>query len=900
MASLRGLGDEVSLVLTLYEGKDFISKCLDFKESGVSDSPVKLIAVASLNSIEDQTSDPVEFTSSEPFVNTEFEWSMSRQHFQAIRSRKVMLKVQFFVTYQKINETDSKDDHATKHLIGNIFFDLKEAIPMSVPKQSENNKSLDTSYAIHANWKTLVNVKTLAGRPNPSMKYALILEPKVPPIDDENNSGEPEVAQITAQKSLNANLEALELGTSAQCSVEFIEGTRTLVPLIPILREEKGYFVLGNEENASEMYYFNVFITYGKNLHQGVSAENSGLCRQGSKYHFSYKLFGIDISTETFENLYDTTEDFLAEKASARILTNSDTLEKFFKEILTVTPFKIDLCTEKTVLSCCNIDVSSILNVSKESLLRGDLIEYEGVALMENANKNSNNSINISTVIEGIKLASDSDDKTPHIGIRMSVGKTKDDGLESNESLTDDVQIDSSMNNVIDKLNIDQLPNLKLNDTLQRVNLEFEQNFVYNSLQANNQNTSIEDQEIIVPQGRGSSKTTTAKSLQRPLEEVVLEKKSLIPRPEPLQTPKLPVKDHSSKHSNDSSIQKVTSDHEDQAILALENKDYSTTSSSPGEQTASSPPEITAKVLQSNVRKPSTSPQLSVPLDIHESRPGKNTNKPEHVMDVGKDPLSNTINEEGKTSKNFKSNELQNKFRFVINLESIALTLDKPVNCIIKYRSRFSPKEISTTPAFTVNPSKADEGHWFWTAIQNGYCEFSFSSKLSSLRKNFQKHSLVLHIYNQNDEASTQKTKENNAILIGKASLDLSMIFTDGNASSLPNEIKCNLPVPIFGPSIKSSPTPSIIGKIFCNIALRDLGETSVPKEEQSPKTNTRLKMFGKENHDNTNVQTKRTEELAALDIEKWKYKQKERFQQQLEKLEQHHMNTLSEEWNKR
>jgi len=40
--------------------------------------------------------------------------------------------------------------------------------------------------------------------------------------------------------------------------------------------------------------------------------------------------------------------------------------------------------------------------------------------------------------------------------------------------------------------------------------------------------------------------------------------------------------------------------------------------------------------------------------------------------------------------------------------------------------------------------------------------------------------------------------------------------------------------------------------------------------------------------------------ELAALDIEKWKVKQKEQFQKQLEKLEQHHINTLSDEWNKR
>merc|ERR1711962_603993 len=45
---------------------------------------------------------------------------------------------------------------------------------------------------------------------------------------------------------------------------------------------------------------------------------------------------------------------------------------------------------------------------------------------------------------------------------------------------------------------------------------------------------------------------------------------------------------------------------------------------------------------------------------------------------------------------------------------------------------------------------------------------------------------------------------------------------------------------------------------------------------------------------------TEKELDLAALDIEKWKVKQKEQFQRQLEKLEQHHINTLSDEWNKR
>jgi hypothetical protein len=125
-----------------------------------------------------------------------------------------------------------------------------------------------------------------------------------------------------------------------------IENTQLL---IPILHEEKGYFLLGNEDDANETYYFNVFITYGKNLQLAINADDAGSSRQGAKYYFRYNLFGIAIVTEKFENLRDTNSDFLAEKASARILTTASTLERFFKETLKMSPFHIDLCTDNRV-----------------------------------------------------------------------------------------------------------------------------------------------------------------------------------------------------------------------------------------------------------------------------------------------------------------------------------------------------------------------------------------------------------------------------------------------------------------------------------------------------------------------------------------------------------------------
>ena len=66
---------------------------------------------------------------------------------------------------------------------------------------------------------------------------------------------------------------------------------------IPTLIEDKGYFLLGNEDKALKTFYFNVYITHGKNLQGAISRPNAASSRSQSKYFFSYDLFGVAIST---------------------------------------------------------------------------------------------------------------------------------------------------------------------------------------------------------------------------------------------------------------------------------------------------------------------------------------------------------------------------------------------------------------------------------------------------------------------------------------------------------------------------------------------------------------------------------------------------------------------------
>ena len=178
MTIMEGLGDGVSLVLSLYEGKNFNTQCLINKNADGAEAPLQLVAVADLNSEEIQTSDAIELDGSEPFINTEFDWSMARQHFQAMRSRKVMLKVQFFVSFLKTTENNAGDSSDRK-LLGILSFDLREATPLIKAKQliASNSSEFETTYEIHSKWKNLINAKNIPGRPAPSMKCALVLEP---------------------------------------------------------------------------------------------------------------------------------------------------------------------------------------------------------------------------------------------------------------------------------------------------------------------------------------------------------------------------------------------------------------------------------------------------------------------------------------------------------------------------------------------------------------------------------------------------------------------------------------------------------------------------------------------------------------------------------------------------
>ena len=890
--TVRGLGDDVSLVLTLYEGSNF------FLTSDASYNAQELIAVASLNSEEEQESNPVEFLEPEIFFGTEFEWSMSRQQFHGIRSRKILLRVSFYAiaTNSSLNEQGKTPE---RKLVGNISIDLKEAVPVMTSKQPSNH---NISYESHATWKNLMNSKSIVGRQTPAIKYALVLEPN----DDSNREGKRSInmsTNTTADSLQDSSKENHKISHSQFYSTDVLEN---IDAFLPKLMEDKGYFLLGEENKASDTFFFNVYITYGKNLQRAISGPNSGSIRKESKYYFSYDLFGIGVETESFENLADTTKDFLAEKASARIMTNSAALEHYIKNVCSQHPFQIELWVGdnvdgtrrgRDVLAKCLINLSNVLDVSKEKLDQRETIYYEGMVLM-NKEDSSNE---YGSKAGGRLYNSENFTLEPHIGVRFSISETAGEGLierlKVNDTITSEIEVEST-EALRNDSKIDRPFGLAFNDTLKKVNEEFERSFVKDVINTSTDKTSTSNQkESIMSPKLTVSPVSKDLCSKRPSDDQIASERSKSPRSDAFNL----------QEESNKSVMKHLSEQDaakDNLTMEVQQDSNDKEEDIADEDIGSSPPVMTTKVLQENVRKPSTSPH-----------PRQFTSVSQYTqIDKENDNASSDFQHNNSSGVVFDSSTkctqeensiiTQTKCRFVINLQTITLALGGPINCIITYTSKFSSKEISTKPAFYVQPGKNDN---FVTSIQNGYCEFSFSSKLASLEKRLKKYPLLLNVYHENKDAVNTTNLDNNLLLIGKAPLDLSVVFDKRNDTTKCKEIQRKIEVPIFATELNSSSSSSEIGKIHGEITLNILEQLSDTQKDRSSNSiipsNRSIATTEKEldlaalGIEKWNAKQM---ELAALDIEKWKVKQKEQFQQQLEKLEQHHINTLSDEWNKR
>ena len=231
MASLREVGEHVALVLSVYDGKDFIPSANE-----------GLKIVVGLDGRETLESEVISDYNETPDFNVELVWTMSRATFQALRSRKVPLKLQ---VYRIPRTPNSNTDKSNSPIIGTFLFDLRESYVLS------NGHDPNESYINHASWKKLISTDIPAGRVAPSLMAALVIEPN--PEKDMNDDNEEDKTDQQMDEDLKSQV---------------AEPVHSAKRLTPVLQNEKGYFSIGPEHAATNIYYFNVFICFGNFVQQ--------------------------------------------------------------------------------------------------------------------------------------------------------------------------------------------------------------------------------------------------------------------------------------------------------------------------------------------------------------------------------------------------------------------------------------------------------------------------------------------------------------------------------------------------------------------------------------------------------------------------------------------------------
>ena len=336
--------------------------------------------IASLDSRETLESEPIDFKDDKPDFNTELVWTMSRLTFQALRSRKTLLKLQ-------VLENGEKN-------LGSFQFDLKEATPKIRPVEAA-----DESYLIHATLRKLRPAEWPSGRPPPSIRAALVIEPNEVEVNDEDNT-------------------MIDEDLKSQVVEDFVKPPIKMAKerISPILNNDKGYFIIGSEEEASHIFLFNIFICFGRNVQlafpKDVKVGGEETCT------FVYNLFGTQISSKPF--LWSKIQDFQPERATAKIFTTPEKLLKFFKEKMEA--FCIFVCVDAHHLAIGEVNLAKKLSLSLEDLEAGKNAVFENIVPLESVKQSPEE---IST-IKSVK--SESAVNLPHIGVRFSVGLHPDSG----------------------------------------------------------------------------------------------------------------------------------------------------------------------------------------------------------------------------------------------------------------------------------------------------------------------------------------------------------------------------------------------------------------------------------------------------------------------------------------
>ena len=148
-----------------------------------------------------------------------------------------------------------------------------------------------------------------------------------------------------------------------------------------------------------------------------------------------YDLFGTQITSKPF--MWKSIEKFKPERATAKIFTTPERLLKFFNEKMK--SFCIFVTVAENYLAIAEIDLNQALKLKLEDVKMGKLAVFEGIFHLEPVKQSPNEE----TYPSKLKTKSESTLDDPHIGVRFSVGLHPDAGIILENTIKDQVDVDS-------------------------------------------------------------------------------------------------------------------------------------------------------------------------------------------------------------------------------------------------------------------------------------------------------------------------------------------------------------------------------------------------------------------------------------------------------------------------
>ncbi|TRY67300.1 hypothetical protein TCAL_02268 [Tigriopus californicus] len=246
-----------------------------------------------------------------PLFQEELAWRITLGQLQDFRQGQTCIHIEAFCIQP------SKSDRQS---LGFCRIDISQAKPNTIYRND------DSLVAYHCHWLKLTVPELTMASPEkcPQIKVDLVFEEESPEI-------------LEVSSGLSNHLQ-------------------------PVLDEEHGYFILGDKDRATDVFYFVYRFIVGLNLAKAIPKDV--VLPDNPRFHFFFDFFGADVQSNYFFNLKQTEID--SEIARAKFKTNPEDLALYFNEM--VRPLKVFLLCGEQCLAKVKIHFPNFLHVNASTI----------------------------------------------------------------------------------------------------------------------------------------------------------------------------------------------------------------------------------------------------------------------------------------------------------------------------------------------------------------------------------------------------------------------------------------------------------------------------------------------------------------------------------------------------